>query len=81
MTGTPSRLPLADTLVSLLESLETDRAAAGGVRLGDVRLALPLELKLAPDGELLGNVRRWRWPTDFDDRPAQLDASFHPVWA
>ena len=79
--STPSRVPLAETLVELLDSLETDRAAAGGIRLGDVRLVLPLELRLGDDGELLGNVRRWRWPTEFDDRPAQLDARFHPVWA
>jgi len=78
--NTLPRLPLAETLVGLLESLETDRAAAGGIRLGDVRLGLPLEVRIGPDGELLGNLRRWRWPTDFDDRPAQLDASFQPVW-
>jgi len=76
---TVPRLPLADTLVGLLESLVPERAAAGGIRLGDVRLALPLELRLADDGRLLGNVSRWRWTTDFDAPPSRLTASFHAV--
>jgi hypothetical protein len=78
VTSVP-RLPLADTLVGLLESLVPERAAAGGIRLGAVRLSLPLELRLGDDGQLLGNVSRWRWTTDFDAPPSQLAASFHPV--
>ena len=78
MTSVPRR-PLGDTLVELLEGLVPDRAAAGGIRVARVKLDLPLEVKLAGDGTLLGNVRRWRWPTDFDERPSRLAASFHLV--
>jgi hypothetical protein len=73
------RLPLAETLVELLESLVPERAVASGIRVRDVKLDLPLELQLADGGELLGNVRRWRWPTDFDERPGRLRVSFHLV--
>jgi hypothetical protein len=76
MTATPRR-PLADTLVELLESVVPARAAAGGIRVRDVELGLPLEVGLGANGELLGNVRRWRWPTIYDERPSRLAATFH----
>lgn len=73
------RRPLADTLVELLDGLAPARAAEAGVRVSDMRFELPLEVAFAPDGSLLGNVRRWRWPTDFDERPSRLAARFHFV--
>jgi hypothetical protein len=72
------RLSLADTLVELLESL-VPADAEGALRIRHVALDLPLEVAIGPDGELLGNARRWRWPTDFDERPSRLAASFHMV--
>jgi hypothetical protein len=70
------RRPLAVTLVELVEALAPARAATAGVRVTDLRFELPLEVAIAPDGELLGNVRRWRWPTEFDERPSRLAARF-----
>src|SRR5262249_43013950 len=79
MTTTPRR-PLADTLVELLESVVPAPAAPrGGIRVHDVELGLPLEMRLGDDGVLLGNVRRWRWPTIFDEHPSRLAASFHLI--
>jgi hypothetical protein len=82
MSASPTRRPLSDTLVELLEGLTPARAAAGGIRVERVAFALPLELRLAGSADaplLLGNLRRWRWPTDFDDRLNRLSASFDLV--
>jgi len=73
------RRPLADTLVELLESLVPVRAAEAGIRVADVALELPLEIKVGPGGELLANPPRWRWTTDFDERPSRIAARFQVV--
>ena len=71
-----SRLPLADTLVELLEGLTP---GGGSIRVDRVMFDLPLEVALhgtAEEPELLANLPRWRWPTDFDARPGRLAATF-----
>jgi hypothetical protein len=77
VTSVPRR-PLATTLVELVEGVVPERAEAG-LRVDRLRLDLPLELKVDRKGRLLGNVRRWRWPTDFDEPLGRLAASFELV--
>jgi hypothetical protein len=70
------RLPLADTLVALLEGIPP---TGGTLSVSRVALDLPLEVALsgpAEEPELLANLPRWRWPTDFDSRPGRLVATF-----
>ncbi len=74
------RRALADTLIELLESLLPARAEEAGVRVTDVVLDLPLEVRVAgsaADPSFLADAPRWRWTTDFDERPGRLRASFH----
>jgi hypothetical protein len=77
VTRVPRR-PLATTLVELVDDVVPERTDAG-LRVGRLRLDLPLELDLERDGQLLGNVRRWRWPTDFDQPLSRLAVSFDLV--
>jgi hypothetical protein len=72
------RLPFADTLAGLVDSMVPTRARGAGVRVDTARIALPLEVRVAgtPDEPLLlANAPRWRWTTEFDSRPGFLDVS------
>jgi hypothetical protein len=72
------RLPLATTLTDLLGGVVAT-PDAGAVRVTRVAFDLPLEVRLqaGEEGpELLANVPRWRWTTDFDARPGRLYASY-----
>jgi hypothetical protein len=75
-----SRLPLAETLTDVLAGVLPAAAPGAPVRITSLVVDLPLEVMLARgDGapELLANLPRWRWTTDFDARPGRLWASFH----
>jgi hypothetical protein len=70
------RVPLADTLCELLDALAVPSAEGLPLRVDGVAFDVPLEVRVAGSGELLANLPRWRWPTDFDARPGRLHASF-----
>jgi hypothetical protein len=51
---------------------------AAHVRVASARVGLPVEI--AWTGEtLLVNPPRWRWRTDFDDRPGRLLVHLHDI--
>lgn len=71
------RRPLAETLVEMLDTMGPIRVGAAGLRISSIALDLPLEVLLTgPDDDpvLLANHPRWRWTTDFDERPGRLNA-------
>lgn len=76
------RLALGDALAELLDGLLADDPSHAGMRLSSLHLDLPLEVSLAwDDGRLvfLGNPRRWRLQTPFDERPGRLALSVEAV--
>lgn len=70
-----TRIPLADTLTDVLGAVLPSAELAAPVRVTSVSFDLPLEVSLAGP-ELLANLPRWRWTTDFDSRPGRLRACF-----
>ena len=69
------RRPLWETLVELLEVARPDRDAPVALRVTGLYLDVPLELAVGQtaDGlELLGDLPRWRWTTEFDSRQGRL---------
>jgi hypothetical protein len=65
---------------SLLEILGGLLPLDTGIRVTDLALDLPLEVALGvlPDGApvILAGPPRWRWTTDFDNRPGRVRVSF-----
>jgi hypothetical protein len=65
---------------SLLEILGGLLPLDGSIRVTGLALDLPLEVacKTLPDGApvILAGPPRWRWTTDFDNRPGRIRVSF-----
>jgi hypothetical protein len=65
---------------SLLEILGGLLPLHTGIRVTGLVLDLPLEVafKVLPDGApmILAGPPRWRWTTDFDNRPGRVRISF-----
>jgi hypothetical protein len=64
---------------SLLEILGALMPLSTGLQVTGLALDLPLEVALAvpPDGPpvILAGPPRWRWTTDFDNRPGRIRVS------
>jgi hypothetical protein len=69
------RRPLWETLLELVDAVRPAGAGAAGVRVTGLSVDVPLEVTLhrTADGvELLANLPRWRWETDFDQRGGRM---------
>lgn len=64
------RTTLGDTLVELCSALGAMDAPLS-VRVRRARLDLPVEVQMSGT-TLFVNPPRWRWRTDFDERPGRL---------
>ena len=69
------RRPLWETLVELLDVAVPAAGATAALRVTGLYLDVPLEVALGRTGdgpELLGDLPRWRWTTEFDNRQGRL---------
>lgn len=69
------RRPLWETLVELLDAVTAEGGTPAGLRVTGLYLDVPLEVSLGRTGaglELLGDLPRWRWTTEFDNRQGRL---------
>ena len=69
---------LSEMLLEVTEALVPDVGGIVGVRSAEINL--PMEVQFRKSGgniELLADVPRWRWTTDFDARPGRIELSLH----
>ena len=67
-----SRVPFSIALADLVGAFDSSH---GSVRADEVAVDLPIEVDVGmSDDELVfyAHPRRWRWVTDFDERPGRL---------
>lgn len=61
-------------LVDMAEALEPT-AAESGIRVESLEIDAPLQVQLREVGgelQFLADVPRWRWTTDFDEKPCRM---------
>jgi hypothetical protein len=70
--------PFAEMLLELAEALLPE--AGGIVAVRSAQLDLPMEIRFRKSDkqiELLADVPRWRWRTEFDTQPGRLEIELH----
>ena len=74
---------MGETLGEIVSgALDLNAAAAARVQVTSLELDLPIDVRLALDGQvpmLVGDVPLFHWRTDFDPPPARLRVTCHAV--
>jgi hypothetical protein len=63
-----------EVLVDMAESVGPT-ASEAGIRITTLEIEAPLEIQLRQSGsemQFLADVPRWRWRTDFDEKPCRM---------
>jgi hypothetical protein len=62
------RRALSETLIEIVSAMGVTSSAQSSLKVSDFMMDLPLEITVPTreSGDVLADVPRWRWPTDFD---------------